>query len=205
MDQRVETTIHNLQKHGFTVLYAENLQAAKDLIDDYVTSDARVGVGGSGTVQELGIRDLVAEKGAYLLDHNQPDLEAEKVKEIRYEQLSSDVFFTGANAISQTGCLVNIDGIGNRVAAGIFGPRQVVVCAGVNKIEDNLQAAMDRAQLVAAPKNNQRLQTKNPCAVTGECIDCDSPTRICRAYSIIKRPSGLTPTTVVLINEELGF
>lgn len=205
MDKRVENTIHNLKKHGFTVLYAENVETAKRYMADYVKRDTRIGVGGSATVQELGIRDLVAGEGAQLLDHNLPGLSPEENTQTRYEELSCDVFFTGTNAISETGSLVNIDGFGNRVASMIFGPRQVVVLATVNKIEEDLEKAIDRAQLVAAPRNNQRLQTENPCTVTGKCIDCNSPTRICRSYSVIKRPSGLTPTTVILIEGEMGF
>ena len=116
-----------------------------------------------------------------------------------------DVFLTGANGLSMDGQMVNIDGTGNRVAAMIYGPKSVIVLAGMNKVEDSLEDALRRARTVAAPMNNQRFTNDNPCSVTGACGNCKNVTCICNQIVITRhcRPAGRIK--FILIGEALGL
>ena len=125
--------------------------------------------------------------------------------EIEKQCLFSDVFLTGANGLSLDGQMVNIDGYGNRVASIIYGPKTVVVIAGMNKVEDTLDAAVQRARTVAAPANQQRFLRNTPCTVTGSCADCKSEDCICNQIVITRhcRPAGRIK--FILVGEELGL
>ena len=114
-------------------------------------------------------------------------------------------FVAGTNAITADGQLVNVDGMGNRVAAQIFGPEKVILVAGTNKIVGDVNEAFDRLEKIAAPINAKRVGMGTPCADTGECIDCDSPMRICNMYTIIRRMMFPGRLTLILVNEALGF
>ena len=103
------------------------------------------------------------------------------------------------------GKLVNVDGTGNRVAAMIFGPGKVIVVAGINKIVRDLGAAEERIRSVAAPVNNSRIGLPNPCVKTGECMDCQGPTRICNVTTIIGKRPNTTEMHVVIVGEDMGF
>ena len=124
---------------------------------------------------------------------------------IRRAQLTCDVFMTGSNAVTMDGKLVNVDGTGNRVAAMIFGPEKVIVVAGINKIVRDLDAAEERIRSVAAPVNNSRIGLPNPCVKTGECMDCQGPTRICNVTTIIGKRPNTTEMHVVIVGEDMGF
>ena len=126
-------------------------------------------------------------------------------QEVYRRTFSADVFLTSANAITEEGELYNVDGNGNRVAAICYGPRSVILVAGVNKIVRDIDEAAARVKRIAAPANAKRLGCKTPCATLGRCIDCNSPGRICRAMSIHMRPLNGARHTVVLIGEELGM
>jgi len=114
-------------------------------------------------------------------------------------------FVAGTNAITMDGQLVNVDGIGNRVCAQMFGPDRVILVAGTNKIVKDIHAAFDRLQQVAGPVNAKRVGAATPCAETGECIDCDSPARICNLYTIIRKMMFPGRLTLILVKESLGF
>ena len=115
------------------------------------------------------------------------------------------VFVTGANALSLDGQMVNIDGMGNRVAAIIYGPKSVVVIAGMNKVEDTLEKAVTRARTVAAPMNQQRFQGDTPCTKTGVCGDCKSESCICNQIVINRHCRPANRIRFILVGEELGF
>ena len=119
--------------------------------------------------------------------------------------LFADVFLSGANALSMDGQMVNIDGNGNRVAAIVYGPKEVIVIAGMNKVEDTLDAAITRARTVAAPMNQQRFGLNNPCTATGTCHDCHSESCICNQLLITRNSKPAGRIKVVLVGEELGF
>ena len=197
--------VEALKKNGFEAEYcATGADAAQRLLE-LIPDAASVGFGGSWTLKAIGISEKLAERGNTILDHGAPGLTNEEKADIRRKQQICDVFLSGTNPLTMDGRLVNMDGSGNRVAAMIFGPGKVIVVAGTNKIVKDLAAAEERIQMKAAPINNKRLGTPNPCSRTGVCMDCQGPTRICNVLTIIsKRPLG-TNFHVLIVGEELGF
>lgn len=204
-EKRLKRTVNALKENGFEAVYVSTKTDALKEVLNCVPKNALIGVGGSITVRELGIIDALSQRGHRIAEHWSSDLAPDEWMEIRRQQLTSDVFLTSSNAITESGQLVNIDGAGNRVAAMIFGPKKVIVIAGVNKIVKNLKEALDRVNSVAAPMNAKRLNRKTPCAVTGKCTDCRSPERICNVTTIINRKLVRTDITIILIDEVLGY
>lgn len=197
--------VEALKRNNFDAVYFDDKNSAVGHILGYVSEGDKVGIGGSTTVSELGLLDELAERGAEVLYHNLPGLSPEQRTHMRRAQIFSDVFITSTNALTEEGWLFNVDGSGNRVAAMIFGPKKTIVVAGMNKVVSDLQAAYDRVCTIAAPKNNKRIGLPNPCTLTGVCMDCDEPTRICNAYTLLKKRPSETDFTVVLIGEDLGY
>jgi hypothetical protein len=197
--------VEALKKNGFEAeFFATGAEAAEKILE-LVPDNASVGFGGSWTLKAIGIAEKLAARGNTILDHGAPGLTNDEKLSIRRQQLTCDVFLSGTNAVTMDGKLVNVDGFGNRVAAMIFGPGKVIVVLGANKIVKDIDAAEERIMTKAAPINNKRLGTPNPCTQTGVCMDCQGPTRICNITTIIrKRPRG-TNFHVLLVGEELGF
>lgn len=200
-----EAVVKALSANRFDASYLPNSHEAIRQILSMIPEDATVGISGSKTIESLGLAELLRDRGNTVLWHNEPGLTPEKSMEYRHGQLACDVFLTSANAITLKGELVNRDGVGNRVAAMIFGPKKVIVVAGTNKIVENLDAAELRIRTVAAPLNNKRLNRPNPCVKTGVCMDCQTPTRICNVTTTISKKPSLTDLSVLIIGEELGF
>jgi len=205
MEEMVRETIENLRAHFFSVDYVSSRKEAKELALGLIPSNARVGVGGSVTIRELGIIEELKNRGHTVYDHWQQGLSSEQILEIRIKHLTCDVFLSSVNAITRSGELVSMDGIGNRINAMNFGPRRVIIVAGVNKIVEDVPAALGRIKNVAAPQNARRFGAQVPCAVSGQCSDCDSPQRICRSILIMERRPSLTDIKVVLVGEKLGY
>jgi L-lactate utilization protein LutB len=204
METTIQRTLRALENNGFTVKYVANIAQATEAILHMIPTNALVGVGGSITVRELGLVAALQTRGTPVAQH-WGDYSSDERMKIRRQQLTADVFLTSSNAITENGQLVNVDGAGQRVAAMIFGPKQVIVVAGVNKIVMDLNAAIDRINNIAAPINAKRLNRKTPCATTGVCSDCESSERICNITTIIEKRPALTNFTVVLVGEELGY
>jgi len=139
------------------------------------------------------------------VDQYQKNLTPEQSTEIRRQELLVDLFFTGANAVTEDGQLVNLDGTGNRVAALTFGPKNVIVLAGRNKVMPDLESAMVRVKNFAAPANAIRLEKQTPCAKTAYCEDCSGPGRICNTWTITEKSNPKGRIKVILINEDLGL
>lgn len=197
--------VEKLKRHGFDAYLSETSQAAVDLVLDQVSGFESFGIGGSDSVRALGIVDRINSMGKTVYDHWQPDLKPEQVHRIRLDQGRCDCFLCSANAVSLTGEIVNVDGIGNRVSAMSFGPRKVVIIAGMNKVRPTLESALARVREVAAPMRAKSLGMQTPCAETGLCADCNAPQRICRITTILHRRPMATDVTVVLVNAALGF
>lgn len=204
-EKMAERTIENLKKHGFDAHYFKDPKEAKAFILEVIKPFNTVGVGGSNTVRALGVVEELEKTGKKVYDHWKTGISKEEDLEIRLMQGRSECFLTSANAISETGEIVNVDGIGNRIAAMSFGPKKVIVIAGMNKVRPDLASALSRVKEVAGPMRAKSLNVKTPCVETGACMDCNSPQRICRITTILHRKPGLTDVTVVLIGEELGF
>jgi hypothetical protein len=197
--------VEAFKKNGFSALYFQSGEEASEFIMSNIKAEDKVGFGGSVTIKNLGVQEKVKTLGATVLDHNDPTLSPEEKLDTMRGELLCDVFLCSSNAVTLEGELVNIDGVGNRVAAMSFGPKKVIVVVGVNKICKNEAAAFERLEQIAAPKNCKRLNMPNPCTKTGTCMDCRSETRACRIYSVIKRKPMRTNITVMVIGEDIGF
>jgi L-lactate utilization protein LutB len=204
----VDKTINSLRKHGFEVFHFKTKEEAANKILNIIPLTTVVGIGGSVTLRELDIPEKLRKRGNKTEDHwleRQKGTSPEKILQVRRNQINSDVFITSTNAITENGELVNIDGGGQRVAAMIFGPKKVIVVAGVNKIAKDLEEGIWRVRNIASPINAKRLNRNTPCAVTGICNDCDSPERICGVTAIYHKQMRNTPITIILIDEDLGY
>jgi L-lactate utilization protein LutB len=206
--KRIDRTLNSLGKNGFDVHFVENSKEATSMILNMVPKGSLVGLGGSVTLREMKIPELLGDRGARVADHweaRKKGVSGDEVMSIRRQHLNSDVFITSTNALSEKGELVNIDGSGQRVAAMIFGPRKIIVVAGVNKIVRDLEEAIWRARNVASPMNAKRLDKNTPCTEYMYCQDCESPDRICNVTTIVHRKPHNTDITVILVDEELGY
>lgn len=189
--------LDNLKTHGFTAKYFESTSEANAYLADALKGET-IGFGGSVTLRDMGLFELLSNENAVCWHWKTP------IDRERYPEFTT--YITSANAVSETGELVNIDGTGNRVASALYGPKKLYFICGVNKITPDLTTAIDRARNVAAPANAKRLGYKTPCAVTGKCHDCNSPERICCGMVIHMRPlGGFEHTEVIIIGENLGF
>ncbi|MCD6261647.1 MAG: lactate utilization protein [Deltaproteobacteria bacterium] len=198
-------TVQNLNKHDFNAHFFYTRKSALDFIFDMVSDFKTFGIGGSDTIRKLGIIDRLLKDGKEVYDHWQEGLTKEEDLAIRLKHGRCDCFLSSANAISATGEIVNVDGVGNRTCAMTFGPKQVILICGMNKVTPDLESALRRIQEVAGPLRAKSLEMDTPCAKTGICTDCNSPQRICRVTTILHRRPMLTPVEIVLINEALGF
>ena len=200
-----EKVVKALAKNNFQAYYVANRAEAVSKVLSLIPAGATIGVGGSWTLKELAIPDQLEKQGHEVFDHNRPGLTMEQSVALRHKELSCDVFISSTNAITLDGQLVNTDGSGNRVAAMSFGPKKVIVVVGVNKIVSDLDAAMERIELYAAPINNKRLDRPNPCTVAGVCMDCQGASRICNITTILHKRPPMIDFHVVIVGEELGF
>jgi len=197
--------IENLKKHGFDAHFVSDIDEARTLVLEMVGGFDTFGFGGSDTTRAIGVIDELKAGGKIIYDHLQEGLDGEGDLDIRLKQGRCDCFFCSANAISLTGEILNVDGIGNRTNAMTFGPKKVVIISGMNKVTLDLESALKRAMDIAGPMRARSLGMKTPCAETGTCNDCNSPQRICRVTTILHRKPMLTDISVVLVNQALGF
>lgn len=205
-EKKCRKLVENLTQKHFTAVYCASAQEASDYILKQAESAKSVGFGGSLSVADLKLTSLLADQNKEILNHGFPDLTPEQKQTVMKRQQTCDLFLSGTNAVTLDGCLVNIDGNGNRVAAMIYGPKKVIVVAGRNKIvEGDVADAIRRIKDKSAPPNAMRLNKQTPCAATGFCSDCDSPQRICHVTTIIDSKPTLTDFHVLVVNEDMGL
>ncbi|MCR4398171.1 MAG: lactate utilization protein [Firmicutes bacterium] len=199
-----------MRSNRFDGRYAKDRQEACDLVLSLIPQEATIGLGDSVTIEEIGVLPRLKERGNVLYERYRPGLtppvpDDEKNK---YLALTSDVFLTGVNAVTTGGQLIFVDGAGTRAGPVVFGPKRVIVVAGVNKIVRTLEEGLARVRHVAAPLNARRHKmTELPCARGSECLDCDRPDKICCATVILEHCWHKFPgrISVVLVGERLGF
>ncbi len=203
-EKRAEMLIKNLKSRHFEAYYCDDKKEALNKALELIPEGATVGWGGAMSAQQIGLIDAVKTDNYKAIDRMKAKTSQQR-EEAQMQCMLADVFLAGANAISLDGQMVNIDGSGNRVAAIIYGPKSVLVIAGMNKVMDSLDSAMIRARTVAAPANQQRFQNKTPCTVTGSCADCKSDECICNQIVITRncRPAGRIK--FILVGEDLGL
>lgn len=206
-EAQVERTLKALAKNRIPAVFVPTREEAVEAVRNLLKPGDVVSCGGSMTLAETGVMDLLKSGQYEFLDRQAMD-----PQEVYRKTFSADVFLTSSNAITEDGELYNVDGNGNRVAALIFGPERVVVVAGVNKIVRNLEEAVTRVKCVAAPANGIRLETHTPCSRMGRCAMCDgdmtsgcaSEKRMCCQY-VVTGYQRTDRIRVVLVGEELGY
>lgn len=197
----IQKLTENLKKAGYLVSYYETGEQAAQALCSQIHGKT-VGMGGSKTLEALGLYEKLGADNQVFWHWKQP------VAEARANSAAAQIYLTSANGVAETGEIINIDGDGNRLAATLFGKEKVYILVGVNKIAPDFHSALHRARNVAAPLNARRLNRKTPCAMGEElkCYDCSSPERICKGMTVLwKKMGGVGECEVVLINEELGY
>lgn len=205
LEKRVERTITSLNNNNMDGYYVKDEKELFAKIKELTNERDTVSVGGSMTLFETGLIDFLRTENYNFIDRYAEGLSKEDIKEIFRKSFSADVFFASSNAITEEGELYNVDGVGNRVAAMIYGPDKVIIVAGVNKIVKDLDDAITRNREISAPANAKRLNRKTPCAKVGYCMDCTSPERICSAYTLIKKQIQRGRIHVIFVDKELGY
>lgn len=202
-DMLGEKVVEALKKRHFDAYYCQTAEEAVAQVLDLIPEGDIVAWGGSMTMQETGILDAVKERYQVIDRDTAPN--REEATALMRKALTSDTFLMSSNAITEDGQLFNIDGNGNRCAALVFGPKSVIVVAGMNKVVKTVADAESRARNIAAPMNAQRFNITTPCSVTGACADCVSPDCICASMvrTRISRPAK--KIKVVLIGEDYGM
>ena len=203
-EQLAQTIIKNLKRRHIEGFYCATAAEAVKKVSELIEDGSSVTWGGTMTIRDLGIPQYLKDRGTLeVLDR---DLAAtpEEAQTIYLKAFSADVYLSSANAISEDGVIVNIDGNGNRVAAITWGPKKVIFVVGLNKVAQNVEAALARARSTASPTNAARFDVKTPCKSDGVCHNCNSPQSICN-YVHFLRNSPQGRHVVVLVGESLGY
>ena len=204
-EKKIEKTINNLKKNNINGYYVKDNDELINLIKDIAKEGEVVSVGGSMSLFESKVIELLRSGRYEFLDRYKKDLTQEDIKEIYRKSFFADTYFASANAITEDGKIFNVDGNGNRVAAILYGPDKVVLIVGVNKIVKNIEQAVARNRAISGPANAKRLNLSTPCVKTGQCMECKSEDRICCEYTVIKRQRNPKRMHVIFINDTLGF
>ena len=213
MNERIEKTMKNLEKNNMNTYFVETKEEVIPLIEKLVAEGSAVAVGGSVTLNEVGVLEHLRSGRYEFFDRYAEGLTPAQIKEVFRKSFGVDAYFCSCNAVTEDGELYNVDGNANRVAAISFGPEKVIMIVGVNKIVSNIDEAVKRVKTVAAPKNAVRLNCKTYCNVKGHCVDmeggigkgCDSPQRLCRHYLVCAKQKDKGRINVIFVNEELGY
>ena len=203
-EKRGNILVKNLQSRHFEAYYCPNKEEALKKALELIPEGASVGWGGAMSAQQIGLMDALNAGNYNAIDRDKCNTPKEKEQAAK-DSMFADFFLTGANGLSLDGEMVNIDGTGNRVAAIIYGPKAVLVIAGMNKVVDTLEDAVTRARTVAAPMNQQRFGLKNPCTVTGTCADCKSESCICNQIVITRHCRPVGRIKFIIVGEDLGL
>ena len=214
MKARVEATLKNLKRNRMEAYYVDTKEQACDLVKTLVQPGATVSCGGSVTLKQTGVYDIIASGDYDFLDRSACKT-AEETDALYRQVFSADAFFTSANAVTENGELYNVDGNSNRVAALLYGAKSVVIVAGINKLVKDLDEAVLRVKTIAAPKNAKRLSCDTPCAKLGHCISlaknggmtngCKTPGRICANFTVMAYQRHVSRVKVIIVGETLGY
>ncbi|MCM1991034.1 lactate utilization protein [Oceanirhabdus seepicola] len=203
--KKIERTVEKLKKNNMNAEVFNTQEELLDRIKSMLRADMKVTVGGSMTLFECGLIELLRESNINFLDRYKEGLTSDEVREIYIGAFNSDMYFTSSNAITEDGYLFNVDGRGNRVAAITYGPKKVIVIVGANKIVRDVNEAIQRNKEIAAPANAKRLNRKTPCAISGICQECSSSERICCSYVLTKRQLEKDRVNIFILEENLGY
>jgi len=214
MEGIIRKTAEALRRNGFQVTCVSDAGEAVKAVLDIIPGPMTIGIGDSATVRQLGIIDAIQAEGRLMINPVSPylvhlinieEMTGAQHRKIQRMALDCDYFLTGTNAVTETGALINIDAAGNRIAGMFFGPENVVIVVGSNKIVSDIPAGIDRIRNCCAPQHAKQKMRKTPCVVDGRCHDCHSPERICKVISVIEQKPSKTNIHIVLVDEDLGL
>lgn len=205
INKKLERTMKALEANNFGAYYVQDREGLTYLLDDFIKDGEKVTFGGSQTLYETGTVDYLHKRNIHLLDRDKKGLTQEEINSIYREAFHADTYLASSNAVTEEGEIYNVDGNGNRVAAMIWGPKQVILLCGTNKIVKNTGEAIERNERTAGPANARRLHKKTPCAESGICSDCSSPERICRSYVTIKKQKESERIKIIFIEGNYGY
>lgn len=217
MCEKTQILFEALRRNNITPIYAENKAEAVKIVEKMLPLRASIRTGGSQSLQESGVWELINRDKYNFLDRNREGITPAEREAVYQTTVGCDYYFCSVNALTENGEIINVDGNCNRISAIAFGPKRVVLIVGKNKLVPDLTAAFVRVKEVAAPKNCVRLGINNPCVKLGHCValektdtpnitdGCASPTRICRNYLIGAPQQDPDRVTLIFVNEELGY
>lgn len=198
------TIINNLGKRQIEGYYCPDKKSALKKALELIPNGASVSYGGSMTIEEVGLMKAI-KNGDYKVINREIATNSEEQRKVYGEICCSDFFLMSTNAITLEGELINIDGRGNRVAFLCYGPQNVLILVGINKVVTEIESGFKRVRDIAAPPNAIRLNKKTPCSITGKCEDCYSPDCMCGQFVVTRRSGIQNRIKVILIGEELGY
>lgn len=210
----IKKTMENLDKNGIKPYFVETKEEVVPLIKTLINKGESVSNGGSMSLKETGVFELLKCGDYDFIDRT--GLEGEEIRQAYIRAFGCDTYFCSSNAVTENGELYNVDGNSNRVACIVYGPRQVIMVVGINKIVKDINEAITRVKEKAAPPNTKRLSCKTPCEATGSCISlnkdnplmcdgCQSPQRICCNYVVSAKQRHKDRIKVIIANENLGY
>ena len=197
--------IKNLNRRHIEAYYCPTAAEAVKKVSELIPDGSNVTWGGSMTIRDMGIPQQLCNRGTLeVLDRDKAET-PEEIQEIYLRAFTSDVYLSSANAISEDGVIVNIDGNGNRVAAITWGPKKVIFVIGINKVAQTVEAALARARSTASPINAQRFDINTPCQTDGVCHNCNSTDCVCSYVHFLRNSRNKGRHVVVLVGEDLGY
>jgi len=205
IEKKIERTIEGLRKCNMEGYFVNDEVELIELLKELIPENSVVGVGDSMTLFETGVIDFLRKGNYIFLDKYREGITSEEKREIYIKNFSVDTFICSTNALTESGELYNIDGNGSRVAPMLYGPKQVILVAGINKIVRDIEEAEKRVRQYAAPIDAKRLGKDTPCTALGYCIDCKSPNRICNDFVIIRGQFVKGRIKVIIVNKQLGY
>lgn len=204
-DLRIKRVCENLKKRNMNPYYCKNVDELIETVTKLLDGCKTAASGGSVTITDSGIADLLRAKSDIDFLDRKECKDAEETKKLYHEMFNADIYFMSTSAITEDGELFNIDGTGNRLAALIYGPKKVVIVAGVNKLVSTVDEAILRTRSISAPMNAMRLNTNTPCTQDGLCHDCQSPESICSQFVLTRRSLDPDRIHVVLVDQSYGL
>ncbi|MGN9163170.1 lactate utilization protein [Clostridium sulfidigenes] len=205
MEKRIDRTIKNLNRRNMEGFFVKDKSELITLLKKLIDDNSTVGVGDSMTLFETGVIDFLRKGDYVFLDKYRDGITSEEKKEIYMKNFSANTFMCSTNALTEDGELYNIDGNGSRVAPMLYGPKQVILVTGINKIVKDIEEAEKRVRNYAAPIDAKRLNKDTPCTTLGYCVDCKSPNRICNDFTIIRGQFIKNRIKVIIVGEQLGY
>lgn len=205
LEEQIKRTINNLRKRNMAGFFVRDDVELERLLKELIDENSVVGVGDSMTLFEIGAIDFLRKGNYTFLDKYRECITSEEKKQIYIQNFSADTFICSTNALTEDGELYNIDGNGSRVAPMIYGPKQVILVTGINKLVKNIEEAEKRVRNYSAPIDAKRLGKNTPCTTLGYCVDCKSPNRICNDFTIIRGQFIKDRIKVIIVGKQLGY